>query len=257
MARRFSASLVGYVSGSLAIGTITVCYFLAKFLPQSLIYQFVNCTNEVQPDKCGPCGPGASLLPFISDLGMCPPEKYVFRVGLVLAPAVFVMQAYIVYLTNRVYSSKICLVLGIISSVCLSVVAVVSEIENYVIHCGNEALYFISLYTVIIVHRAVCLCRFCYYIFFSLHAVFAFGFFILIDVYMVLISWWSFHHEGVSPVSRIVKPLCAITAVMAILRLLIVIYQDGDGEETNNRIPTNMQHCKKWGVLYLLSVHRS
>jgi len=155
-----SASIVGYVSGSLAIGTITVCYLLANFFPHCRIHPFENCANEVQPRKCAQ---NLSLLPFISDLGMCPPEKYVFRVGLVLAPAVFVMQAYIVYLTNRVYSSKICLVLGIISSICLSVVAVVSEIENYLVHCGNEVLYFFSLYTVIIDHRAVCLCCFCFF----------------------------------------------------------------------------------------------
>lgn len=161
---RFCASLVGYVSGSLAIGTITVSYLLAKFLPHEIHPS--DCTNEVQPHKGAQGGPGAPLLPFISDLGMFPPEKYVFRVGLVLAPAVFVMQAYIVYLTNRVYSSKICLVLGIISAMCLSVVAVVSEIENYDVHCGNEALYFLSLYAVIVDHRAVCLCCFCYCIFF-------------------------------------------------------------------------------------------
>lgn len=233
---RFRASLVGYVSGSLAIGTITVCYLLAKLIPQE-IPPIANCTHEVQPLKGAQGGPGAPLLPFISDLGMLPPEKYVFRVGLVLVPAVFVMQACIVY---RVYSSKICLVLGIISAICLSVVAVVSEIENYDVHCGNEALYFLSLYTVIIVHRALCICCFCYYIFFS--AAFAFGFFILIDVYMVLISWWSFHDEDVPPVRRMVKPLCAITAVVAILCLLTVAINQG-GEKTNTRIPTNMQHC--------------
>ena len=65
-----------------------------------------------------------------------------FRIGFVLTPAVFAMQAAIVYSANRVFSSKIGLALGTISSMCLMVVAVVNEEENLKVHCGNRTLNF-------------------------------------------------------------------------------------------------------------------
>ena len=112
---RLPAPVVGYVSGALALGTILICYILAVYL-----------------------GHVPAWLPFISDCGVYPPEVYPFRIGLVLAPAVFIVQALIVYSTDRVFSSKICLVLGIISAMSLTVVAVVSEVENLKVHLGNN-----------------------------------------------------------------------------------------------------------------------
>ena len=65
-----------------------------------------------------------------------------FRIGFVLTPAVFAMQAAIVYSADRDFSRKIGLALGTISSMCLMVVAVVNEAENMKVHGGNRTLNF-------------------------------------------------------------------------------------------------------------------
>lgn len=100
------------------MGTIFLCYVLAVSL-----------------------GHVPAWLPMISDCAVYPPEKYPFRLGLVVGAVILALSTVVVYQSDRSFSnSKLGLVLGIVGSAGLSVVAVVNEDENPPVH-GSKATF--------------------------------------------------------------------------------------------------------------------
>ena len=94
------------------LGTIILCYVLAV----------VN--GHVPP-----------WLPMISDCAVFPPEKYPFRLGIVLGASLLAVQAVTKYYADKTQPySKLCAVLGVVASTGLAVVGVVNEKENDDIH---------------------------------------------------------------------------------------------------------------------------
>ena len=101
------------IAGSvLTFGTILLCYGLAVGL-----------------------GHVPAWLPFISDCAVKAPEKYPFRMGIVVGAFLLGFEVVAVYNSDRKYSKdKICLYLGCIASLGLAVVGVVNEKEDNLIH---------------------------------------------------------------------------------------------------------------------------
>lgn len=97
------------------LGTVLLCYTLAVSL-----------------------GHVPAWLPMISDCAVQPPEKYPFRLGLVVSSMVLGLNTVVVYYSDRAFSkSKLCLILGTVASAGLSIVAVVNEKENNTVHSGT------------------------------------------------------------------------------------------------------------------------
>ena len=77
-------------------------------------------------------------LPMISDCAVYPPEKYPFRWGFVVGATLMGVQNVLIFGADKPYSkSKTSLVLGLLASFCLSVVGVVNEEEDNLIHSGE------------------------------------------------------------------------------------------------------------------------
>ena len=96
-------------------GTILLCYTLATTL-----------------------GHVPDWLPMISDCAVYAPEKYPFRWGIMLGAVLIAVQSVLVYGADKPYSkSKTALNLALFASFCLSVVAVVNEVEDIKIHGGE------------------------------------------------------------------------------------------------------------------------
>ena len=94
------------------LGTIILCYVLAV----------VN--GHVPP-----------WLPMISDCAVLAPEKYPFRLGIVVGASLLAVQAVTKYYADKTQPySKLCAVLGVVASTGLAVVGVVNEKENNDIH---------------------------------------------------------------------------------------------------------------------------
>jgi hypothetical protein len=71
----------------------------------------------------------------ISDCALKPPEKYIFRWGITIGAALVGLLSVGVYYTTRTRAhSKLLLVLGLVGCMGLSVVAVVNEEENHLVH---------------------------------------------------------------------------------------------------------------------------
>ena len=93
-------------------GTILLCYGLAVGL-----------------------GHVPAWLPFISDCAVEAPEKYPFRMGIVVGAFLLGFEVVAVYNSDRKFSKdKTCLYLGCIASFGLAVVGVVNEKEDNFIH---------------------------------------------------------------------------------------------------------------------------
>ena len=101
------------IAGSVVtFGTILLCYGLAVGL-----------------------GHVPAWLPMISDCAVKAPEKYPFRMGIVVGAFLLGFEVVAVYNSDRKYSKdKICLFLGCIASLGLAVVGVVNEKEDNFIH---------------------------------------------------------------------------------------------------------------------------
>ena len=85
-------------------------------------------------------------LPMISDCAVYSPEKYPFRLGLVVSSMLIAVGIMAVYKADMIYSrNKLALVLGLISTFCLGVVGVVNEAENNTVHSGKYVLSFIRI----------------------------------------------------------------------------------------------------------------
>ena len=79
-------------------------------------------------------------LPFISWCGILPPERYPFRVGLVIGALLLALEVILCYGAGIGPKNKVCLILGLVSSVGLAVVAVVNLEENVYIHASMYIL---------------------------------------------------------------------------------------------------------------------
>ena len=105
----------------------------------SLIYQaFVwetFCTLIICYVLAVTKGHACAWLPMISRCAVCPPEKYIFRIGIVLTSVGILFQVFTAYNTNLKYSkSSLCLFLGTLAGVSLSIVGVVNEDEDHLVH---------------------------------------------------------------------------------------------------------------------------
>jgi len=80
-------------------------------------------------------------LPMISDCGVYAPEKYLFRLGLVTGSIFLHVESILLYNADKAFSnSRLCMILSLLSSMGMSVVAVVSEKENNNVHTGTNLL---------------------------------------------------------------------------------------------------------------------
>lgn len=78
-------------------------------------------------------------LPTISDLGVEAPEKYPFRLGLVLGCSLMAGEMALVYYAGKPYSkSNAALALSSAASLSLAIAVVVSEKEDSAVHGGNS-----------------------------------------------------------------------------------------------------------------------
>lgn len=102
------------VQGALVIlSTILACYGIAVYLGHV------------------PAWP----LPLISDCGVLPPEKYIFRLGIVTGAIFLAFEAKLIYYPEKSFTySKIEMTLEIVAAFTLAIVGVVSEKENSRIH---------------------------------------------------------------------------------------------------------------------------
>lgn len=97
---------------TIILSTIFVCYGIAVYLGHVPVW-----------------------LPMISDCAVLPPEKYLFRLGMVTGAIYLGIDSELLYRADKSFTrSRLGLVLGIISAVGLSVVGVVNEKENNGIH---------------------------------------------------------------------------------------------------------------------------
>lgn len=79
-------------------------------------------------------------LPMISDCGIDAPERYLFRVGLVIAALLLGLDVILSYGAGIGSKNKLCLISGLVSSVGLAIVAVVNLKENVYIHASMNML---------------------------------------------------------------------------------------------------------------------
>ncbi|XP_065911033.1 DNA damage-regulated autophagy modulator protein 1-like [Dysidea avara] len=127
-------------------------------------------------------------LPMISDCGVYPPEKYLFRLGLVVGSVFLHVESILLYNANKAYSnSRLAMILSLLSSLGMGVVAVVSEKENGAIH-GTAAVV-------------------------------TFGFY---DLYMIVMSYYSSSEPTIGPISMAIKRLCTVLGVGAMVGLVIL-----------------------------------
>lgn len=74
-------------------------------------------------------------LPMISDCAVYAPEKYVFRLGVVLGASLIAFQAVATYNANKtMLLAKPMAVLGVVAAAGLGVVGVVNEVEDDFVH---------------------------------------------------------------------------------------------------------------------------
>ena len=74
-------------------------------------------------------------LPYISSCALYPPEKYVFRLGIVIGASFLAVQAVLIYYANReLRLAKVLFLLAVVSSASLSVVGVVNSKEDGTVH---------------------------------------------------------------------------------------------------------------------------
>ena len=80
-------------------------------------------------------------LPMISDCGIKSPEKYLFRLGIMLGSILMSGEMVLVYYSGKPYSkSKFSLVTATVGSFCLAVSAVISKKKCNRVHGGNLIL---------------------------------------------------------------------------------------------------------------------
>lgn len=112
---KISVNLFIHFGALVFLGTILLCYILAVSL------------HHVP-----------AWLPMISDCALLAPEKYPFRWGFMVGSALLGVQSLLIYGADKPYSkSKLALFTGVVAAFCLSVVGVVNEEEDNIIHSGK------------------------------------------------------------------------------------------------------------------------
>ena len=97
---------------SVILSTLFVCYGIAVYL-----------------------GHVPAWLPVISDCGALPPEKYVFRLGLVTGAVFLAIESKLIYHAEKSFTCvKLQLLLEVTAALALSIVGVVDEKDNATIH---------------------------------------------------------------------------------------------------------------------------
>ena len=115
---KFPANILIHAGALEVAGTILLCYALAVLF-----------------------GHVPAWLPMISDCAVQSPEKYLFRLGIVLGASLLAYEVIFVYLADKSYSrNEFCLVIGVAASTGLGVVGVVNEKEWYLVHTGKRLL---------------------------------------------------------------------------------------------------------------------
>ena len=100
------------------LGTIFLCYTLAV-------------VNGHVPE----------WLPMISDCAVYSPEKYPFRLGLMVAAVFLGLETVFMYSANaEKLMNKFCLATGVLASVAMAIASVVNEEENDSIHSGTRVV---------------------------------------------------------------------------------------------------------------------
>jgi len=125
---RLKADWVSISAASLGTFTIGLCYYLAVSL-----------------------GHVPAWLPMISDCAVNAPEKYPFRIGMIVSPCLIFVNASLYYFFvggsafgGRRVADKVALILCGISSVGLMVVGAVNEQEDNSIHSAGALVFFIA-----------------------------------------------------------------------------------------------------------------
>ena len=101
---------------SVILSTLLICYGTAVYL-----------------------GHVPAWLPVISDCGALPPEKYVFRLGLVTGAVFLAIESKLIYQAEKSFTYfKLQLILEMTAALALSIVGVVDEKENTAIHFSKR-----------------------------------------------------------------------------------------------------------------------
>ena len=112
-----------------ALGGISVTFIYQVFILETF------CTIVVCYVLAVTTGHVRAWLPMISACAVYPPEKYISRLGIVLAGVGILFQVFTVYNANlKYYKSNLCLFLGSLAGASVSIVGVVNEDEDHLIH---------------------------------------------------------------------------------------------------------------------------
>ena len=135
-------------------------------------------------------------LPMISDCAVLPPEKYIFRLGIVIGSVFLAMDSILIYNADKSYShSKLGLLLGMVGVVGMSIVGVVNEKEDNGVHSSKDEIA-ISVNHLSYLYTAAAVMMYLSYI-----------------IYMVVFSFYSGAEPNISTISLIIKRVCAVLGV--------------------------------------------
>lgn len=109
---KFNFRIVLYSGIILVLVTVLLCYILAVSLDHKPVW-----------------------LPTVSECGEMPPEKYIFRWGILVGGLLLVIEAVMLHFAER--SSKHVFALGIIAGLSLTGVACVASNEDLPVHLGE------------------------------------------------------------------------------------------------------------------------
>ena len=112
---RLKASFIIHFASLFGLSNILLCYILA------VLYKHVPL-----------------WLPMISSCAVEPPEKYIFRLGLVTTSLLIALVNVMIFVA-AVPRDKLALTLSVVSCLALSVVGVVNEKEVPILHSGKES----------------------------------------------------------------------------------------------------------------------
>ena len=136
-------------------------------------------------------------LPMISDCAVLPPEKYIFRLGIVIGSVFLAMDSILIYNADKSYShSKLSLLLGMVGVVGTSIVGVVNEKEDIGVHSSKDEIA-ISVNHLSYLYTVAAVMMYLSYI-----------------IGMVVFSFYSGTEPNISTISLIIKRVCAVLGVV-------------------------------------------
>lgn len=168
---------------SIILTTIFTCYGIAVYL-----------------------GHVPAWLPMISDCAVSPPEKYLFRLGIVTGAIFLFIEAKLIYHADKSYTrSTLGLILGSIAALGLSIVGVVNEQENNGIHSSKSYHYNILLFLSLCLLLAAAVIMFLCNI-----------------IYMLLFSFFSDAAANTGFISITIKRICAVIGLIAFVTFVFM-----------------------------------